>query len=136
LQRFAYLIGGGERTKLGVPLTAIHAAFASAQRQPRQGGERSGFESYELPQKLMRNTESWTLWLIVASTFLLLVGYQYWAVPETYVVQYGRAVVLKGATVAAFKQLIALLIPVALVLVAGLTLDRMAPPIPDSRNTR
>ena len=83
----------------------------------------------------MRNTESWKLWLIVwlivASTFLLLVGYQYWAVPETYVVQYGRAVVLKGATVAAFGQLITLLVPVALVLVAGLTLDRMAPPIPD-----
>jgi hypothetical protein len=131
LQRFAYLIGGGERTKLGVPLTVIHAAFASAQRKSRQGGERSGFESYEPPQKLMRNTESWTLWLIVASTFLLLVGYQYWAVPETYVVQYGRAVVLKGATVAAFRQLIALLIPVALVLVAGLTLDRMAPPTRD-----
>ena len=68
---------------------------------------------------------------MVASTFLLLVGYQYWAVPETYVVQYGWAVVLKGATVAAFRQLITLLIPVALVLVAGLALDRMAPPIPD-----
>jgi len=79
----------------------------------------------------MRNAQSWQLWLIVASTFLLLVGYQYWAVPETYVVQYGRAVVLEGATVAAFKQLIALLIPVALVLVAGLALDRVAPPIPD-----
>ena len=35
----------------------------------------SGFEPYELPQKLMRDTESWKLWLIVASTFLLLVGY-------------------------------------------------------------
>jgi hypothetical protein len=79
----------------------------------------------------MRNAESWKLWLIVASTFLLLVGYQYWAVPETYVAQYGWAVVLKGAAVAAFRQLIALLAPVALVLVAGLTLDRMAPPIPD-----
>ncbi|HWZ72926.1 MAG TPA: hypothetical protein VN326_15830 [Casimicrobiaceae bacterium] len=79
----------------------------------------------------MRNTESWKLWLIVASTFLLLVAYQFWAVPETYVVQYGRAVVLKGATVAAFRQLIALLVPVALVLVAGMILDRMAPPIPD-----
>jgi len=79
----------------------------------------------------MRNTQSWQLWLIVASTFLLLVGYQYWAVPATYVVQYGRAVVLEGATVAAFRQLIALLIPVALVLVAGLALDRVAPPIPD-----
>jgi hypothetical protein len=79
----------------------------------------------------MRNTESWKLWLIVASTFLLLVGYQYWAVPETYIVQYGWAVVLEGATVAAFRQLIALLVPVALVLVAGLTLDRIAPPIPD-----
>ena len=83
----------------------------------------------------MRNTESWKLWLmvwlIVASTFLLLVGYQYWAVPETYVVQYGWAVVLKGATVVAFGRLIALLVPVALVLVAGLTLDRMASPIPD-----
>jgi hypothetical protein len=79
----------------------------------------------------MRNTETWKLWLIVASTFLLLVGYQYWAVPETYVVQYGWAVVLKGATVAAFRQLLAMLVPVALVLVAGLILDRMAPPIPD-----
>ena len=79
----------------------------------------------------MRNTQSWKLWLIVASTFLLLVGYQYWAVPETYVAQYGPAVVLKGATVAAFRQLIALLLPVALVLVAGLTLDRVAPPIPE-----
>ena len=79
----------------------------------------------------MRNTQSWKLWLIVASTFLLLVGNQYWAVPETYVAQYGPAVVLKGATVEAFRQLIALLVPVALVLVAGLTLDRMAPPIPD-----
>jgi hypothetical protein len=79
----------------------------------------------------MRNTESWKLWLIMASTFLLLVGYQYWAVPETYVVQYGRVVVLMGATVAAFRQFVALLGPVALVLMAGLTLDRMAPPIPD-----
>jgi hypothetical protein len=77
----------------------------------------------------MRNTESWKLWLIMASTFLLLVGYQYWAVPETYVVQYGWAVVLKDAAVAAFRQLIALLVPVALVLVAGLILDRIAPPI-------
>jgi hypothetical protein len=79
----------------------------------------------------MRKTESWKLWLLVASTFLLLVGYQHCAVAETYVAQYGWAVVLKGATVAAFGQLIALLVPVALVLVAGLTLDRMAPPIPD-----
>jgi hypothetical protein len=79
----------------------------------------------------MRNTERWKLWLIMASTFLLLVGYQYWAVPETYVVQYGWAVVLKGAAVAAFRQLIALLVPVALVLVAGLILDRIAPPKPD-----
>jgi hypothetical protein len=79
----------------------------------------------------MRDTESWKLWLIVASTFLLLVAYQYWAVPETYVLQYGRAVVVKGATVAAFKQLIALLVPVVVVLVAGLTLDRVAPPTPD-----
>ncbi len=79
----------------------------------------------------MRSTQSWKLWLIVASTFLLLVGYQYCAVPETYVIEYGRAVVLKGATVAAFKKLITLLVPVALVLLAGLTLDRMAPPIPD-----
>jgi hypothetical protein len=91
----------------------------------------SGFEPYEPPQKLMRDTESWKLWLIVASTFLLLVAYQYWAVPETYVAQYGRAVVLKDAAAAAFRQLIALLAPVALVLVAGLTLDRVAPPIPD-----
>jgi hypothetical protein len=79
----------------------------------------------------MRDTESWKLWLIVASTFLLLVAYQYWAVPETYVLQHGWAVVLKGAAAAAFRQLIALLVPVALVLVAGLTLDRVAPPIPD-----
>ena len=79
----------------------------------------------------MRNTEGWKLWLIVASTFLLLVGYQYRAVPEAYVVQYGWAVVLKGATVAAFRQFITLLVPVALVLVAGLILDRMAPPKPD-----
>ncbi len=79
----------------------------------------------------MRNTESWKLWFILASTFLLLVGYQYWAVPETYVVQYGWTVVLKGATVAAFRQLITLLVPVALVLVAGLILDRKAPPKPD-----
>jgi hypothetical protein len=80
---------------------------------------------------MMRNTESWKLWLIVASTFLLLVGYQYWAVPAAYVVQYGWAAVLKGATVAAFRQLITLLVPVALVLVAGLILDRMAPPKAD-----
>ena len=79
----------------------------------------------------MRNTENWKLWLIAASTFLLLVGYQYWAVPETYVVQYGWAIVLKGATVAAFRQFITLLVPVALVLVAGLILDRMAPPKAD-----
>jgi hypothetical protein len=102
---------------------------------PRSGSQGSdgsvSFESYELPQKLMRDTESWKLWLIVASTFLLLVAYQYWAMPETYVVQYGRAVVLKGAAAAAFRHLIALLVPVALVLVAGLTLDRVAPPIPD-----
>ena len=102
---------------------------------PRSGSPGSdgsvGFGSYEPPQKLMRNTESWKLWIIVASTFLLLVAYQYWAVPETYIVQYGRSVVLKGAAAAAFRQLIALLAPVALVLVAGLTLDRVAPPIPD-----
>ena len=79
----------------------------------------------------MRDTESWKLWLIVASTFLLLVGYQYWAVPETYAVQYGWAVVLKGATVAAFRQFITLLVPVALVLVAGLIFDRKAPPRAD-----
>jgi hypothetical protein len=79
----------------------------------------------------MRNTESWKLGFIVASTFLLLVAYQYWAVPETYIVQYGRSVVLKGAAAAAFRQLIALLVPVVLVLVAGLTLDRVAPPISD-----
>jgi hypothetical protein len=79
----------------------------------------------------MRSTESWKLWLIMAITFLLLVGNQYWAVPASYVVQYGQAAVLKGATVAAFGQLIALLVPVVLVLVAGLTLDRIAPPIPD-----
>ena len=102
---------------------------------PRSGSPGSdgsvGFGSYEPPRKLMRNTQSWQLWLIVASTFLLLVGYQYWAVPETYIVQYGRSVILKGAAAAAFRQLIALLVPVALVLVAGLTLDRVAPPIPD-----
>ena len=88
-------------------------------------------ESCELPQKIMRNTESWKLWFILASTFLLLVGYQYWAVPETYVVQYGWTVVLEGATVAAFRQLVTLLVPVGLVLVAGLILDRMAPPKSD-----
>jgi hypothetical protein len=80
----------------------------------------------------MRNTDSLKAWLILASTFLLLVGYQYWAVPETYVVQYGRFVVLKGAAVAGFIQLITLLIPVAPVLVAGLTLDRIAPPMPQT----
>jgi hypothetical protein len=79
----------------------------------------------------MRNTDSWKLGFIVASTFLLLVGYQYWAVPETYVVQYGWTVVLKGATAAALRQFITLLVPVGLVLVAGLILDRMAPPKPD-----
>jgi hypothetical protein len=102
---------------------------------PRSGSPGSdgsvGFGSYEPPQKLMRDTESWKLWLILASAFLLLVAYQYWAVPETYIAQYGRSVVLKGAAAAAFRQLIALLVPVALVLVAGLTLDRVAPPIPD-----
>ena len=82
----------------------------------------------------MRNTESWKLWLILAITFLLLVGYQYWAVPEAFVVQYGRRVALQDAAVAAFRQFIALLVPVALVLVAGLTLDRMAPPILDGQN--
>jgi hypothetical protein len=87
-------------------------------------------QSRGLPQKLMRNTETWKLCLIVASTFLLLVGYQYCSVPETYVAQYGWAVVLNGAIVAAFKQLITLLVPVALVLLAGLAFDRMAPPIP------
>ncbi len=79
----------------------------------------------------MRSTESWKLWLIMAITFLLLVGSQYWAVPATSVVQYGRAAILKAATVSAFGQLIALLAPVVLVLVAGMTLDRVAPPIPD-----
>jgi len=79
----------------------------------------------------MRNTESWKLGFIVASTFLLLVGYQYWAVPETYFVQYGWTVVLKGATVAAFRQFITLLVPVGIVLVAGLILDRIAPPKAD-----
>ncbi len=79
----------------------------------------------------MRNTDSWKLGFIVASTFLLLVGYQYWAVPETYVVQYGWTVVLKGATAAALRQFITLLVPVGLVLVAGLILDRVAPPKPD-----
>ena len=79
----------------------------------------------------MRVTEVWKLWLILASTFLLLVGYQYRAVPETYVVQYGQAVVLQDAAVAALRQFIALLVPVALVLAAGLTLDRMAPLISD-----
>jgi hypothetical protein len=79
----------------------------------------------------MRSTESWKLWLIMAITFLLLVGNQYWAVPAAYVAQYGWPAVLKGATVVAFGQLVALLVPVALVLVAGLTLDRVVPPIPD-----
>jgi hypothetical protein len=111
-------------------LTAIRSIRIRA-AEAKAGMGASGFEAYELPQKLMRDTESWKLWLIVASTFLLLVAYQYWAVPETYVAQYGRAVVLKGAAAAAFRQLIALLAPVALVLVAGLTLDRVAPPIPD-----
>ena len=78
----------------------------------------------------MRNTDGWKLWLIVASTFLLLVGYQYCAVPEPYIAQYGRAVSLIGATAAAFRQLIALLMPVALVVLAGLAFDRMAPPMP------
>ena len=79
----------------------------------------------------MRTTEGWNLWLISANTFLLLVGDQYRAVPEAYVTRYGQAVVLKDATVAAFGQFIALLLPVALVLVAGPTLDRLAPPTPD-----
>jgi len=130
LQRLAQFIGGGERTRLEVPLTAIRSIRIRAAEAKAVMGA-SGVEPHELPQKLMRDTESWKLWLIVASTFLLLVGYQYWAVPETYVAQYGRAVVLKGAAAAAFRQLIALLAPVALVLVAGLTLDRVAPPIPD-----
>jgi hypothetical protein len=111
-------------------LTAIRSIRIRAAEAKAVMGA-SGFEPYEPPQKLMRDTESWKLWVIVASTFLLLVGYQYWAVPETYVAQYGRGVVLKGAAAAAFRQLIALLAPVALVLVAGLTLDRVAPPIPD-----
>lgn len=79
----------------------------------------------------MRTTESWKPLLILASTLLLLVGFQYRAVPETYVVQYGQAVVLMKATVAALGQFLAMLVPVALVLAAGLTLDRMAPPMPD-----
>ena len=111
-------------------MTAIRSIRIGAAEAKAVTGA-SGLEPYEPPQKLMRDTESWKLWLIVASTFLLLVAYQYWAVPETYVAQYGRAVVLKGAAAAAFRQLIALLAPVALVLVAGLTLDRVAPPIPD-----
>ena len=78
----------------------------------------------------MRSTESWKLWLIMAITFLLLVGNQYWAVQATDIVRYGRAAALKGAAVEAFGQLVALLVPVALVLVAGLTLDRVVPPIP------
>jgi hypothetical protein len=111
-------------------LTAIRSIrICAAEAEVVRGASR--FEPYKLPQKLMRDTESWKLWLIVASTFLLLVGYQYWAVPETYVAQYGRAIVLKGAAAAAFRQLIALLVPVVVVLVAGLTLDRVAPPIPD-----
>jgi len=81
----------------------------------------------------MRTTESWKALLILASTLLLLVGFQYRAVPETYVVQYGQAVVLMKAAVAALGQFIAMLVPVALVLAAGLTLDRMAPPMPDDR---
>ncbi len=89
------------------------------------------FRVLRATQTLMRSTQSWKLWLIMAITFLLLVGNQYCAVPATYVAQYGWAAVLKGATMAAFRQLIALLVPVVLVLVAGLTLDRVAPPIPD-----
>jgi hypothetical protein len=111
-------------------LTAIRSIrICAAEAKVVRGASR--FEPCKLPQKLMRDTESWKLWLIVASTFLLLVGYQYWALPETYVAQYGRAIVLKGAAAAAFRQLIALLVPVVVVLVAGLTLDRVAPPIPD-----
>jgi hypothetical protein len=130
LQRLAQLIGGGERTRLEVPLTAIRSIRIRAAEATAVMGA-SGFEPYEPPQKLMRDTESWKLWVIVASTFLLLVGYQYWAVPETYVIQYGWTVVLKGATLAALRQFIALLVPVALVLLAGLIVDRVAPPKPD-----
>jgi len=83
----------------------------------------------------MRSTETWKLWLIMAITFFLLVGSQYWAVPATYVVQYGRAATLKNATVSAVWQLMALLAPVVLVLVAGMTLDRVAPPIPDQQTS-
>jgi len=78
----------------------------------------------------MSSTDGWKLWLIVASTFVLLVGYQYCAVPEVYVVQHGLAVSLTGATAAAFRQLLALMVPVALVMLAGMTFDRIAPPIP------
>jgi len=78
----------------------------------------------------MRSTESWKLWLIMAITFLLLAGNQYWAVQAADILQYGRAAALKGALVTAFGQLVALLVPVVLVLVAGLTLDRVVPPIP------
>ena len=78
----------------------------------------------------MRNTDGWKLCLIVAITFLLLVGYHYCVVPEPYIARYGRAISLTGATVAAFRQLVALLMPVALVLLAGLAFDRMAPPMP------
>lgn len=67
----------------------------------------------------------------MAITFLLLVGNQYWAVQATDIVQHGRAAALKGAAVEAFGQLVALLVPVVFVLVAGLTLDRVVPPIPD-----
>jgi hypothetical protein len=82
----------------------------------------------------MRKTESWKLWLILAITLLLLVGYQHWAVPEAYIVQYGRRAALQVATAAAVRQFIALLVPVALVLVAGLALDRLSPPTPDGQN--
>ena len=82
----------------------------------------------------MRNSESWKLWLILAITLLLLLGYQYWTVPAAYVVQYGRSVALQVAAAAAIRQFIALLVPVALVLVAGLALDRVAPPLPDGQN--
>jgi hypothetical protein len=85
-----------------------------------------------VPPELMRTTETLKLGLILASTFLLLVAYQYWVVPEAYVDRQGLAAVLKETTIVAFRQLIILMGPVALVLVAGLALDRMAPLMPGS----
>ena len=93
--------------------------------------EGNGEKSGSLAERLMRNTEGATLWLIMATTFCLLVGYQYWIVPEAFVVKYGMYLVLKGAMLAALGQLIALLVPVMMVVAVGLTWDRMTPLTPD-----